>query len=135
MSVQWAKLNLLARDNVLDKGCGAMFVLPPDNREGTAMSKNVGRKQRWAKADARTYSSDLGKVVYQQNGWYAVLDYKRLGPPERAGGPPTWTAHSQRLGPFKRPRNAMVALEQEATFLKNRHGQDILFGEQLWAEA
>jgi hypothetical protein len=29
----------------------------------------------------------------------------------------------------------MVALEREVTFLKNRHGSDILFGDQLWAEA
>jgi hypothetical protein len=29
----------------------------------------------------------------------------------------------------------MVALEREVTFLKNRHGSDILFGGQLWAEA
>jgi hypothetical protein len=28
----------------------------------------------------------------------------------------------------------MVALEQEATFLKNRHGDSVLFGDQLWAE-
>ncbi len=30
--------------------------------------------------------------------------------------------------------NAMVALEQEATILKNRHGEGVLFGDQRWAE-
>jgi len=29
----------------------------------------------------------------------------------------------------------MVAVEREATFLKNRHGPDLLIGDQLWAEA
>jgi hypothetical protein len=99
------------------------------------MSKHVGRKQRWAQVDAKTYSSSLGKVVYQENAWYAVLDYRTLAPPERAGGPPTWLAHRRRLGPFKRPRNAMVALEREVTALRNRHGKDVLIGDEVWAEA
>ena len=45
---------------------------------------------------------------------------------------------SQEIAPAangQRPRNAMIALEQEATVLKNRHGDDVLFGDQLWAEA
>ena len=73
-------------------------------------------------------------MVYQENAWYAFLDYKTLTPPEGGATFPTWVAHTERLGPFKRPRNAMVALEREATFLKNRHGKEILFGDQLWAE-
>jgi hypothetical protein len=98
------------------------------------MSKHIGRKDRWAQVDAKSYTSRLGKVVYQQGAWYAVLGYKTLAPPERAGGPPTWLSHEQRLGPFKRPRNAMVALEREATALRNRHGPDVLIGDELWAE-
>jgi hypothetical protein len=99
------------------------------------MSKHVSRKDRWARQDACTYTCPLGKVVYQQKAWYALLAYRTLAAPEREGGTPTWLPHNQRLGPFKRPRNAMVALEQEAAILKNRHGADILFGDQLWAEA
>src|SRR5437879_10683059 len=99
------------------------------------MSKNAGRKQRWAQESAKAYASRLGRVVYEEAAWYALLDYKVIGPAERPGGEPSWQAHHRRLGPFKRPRNAMVALEQEATFLKNSHGKDVLFGDQLWAEA
>ena len=99
------------------------------------MSKHESRKQRWSRPDARTYLSRLGKVVYQQDAWYALLDYKTPAPPERPGGPPGWAETSRRLGPFRRPRNAMIALEREAVFLKNRHGRDVLFGDQLWAEA
>ena len=69
-----------------------------------------------------------------QDAWYALLEYRTLGPPEREGGLPTWLAHHQRLGPFRRPRNAMVALEQEVTILRNRHGPDVLIGDQLWAD-
>jgi hypothetical protein len=93
------------------------------------MSKNAGRKERWAQRDARTYSSTLGKVVYQEGAWYALLDYQTLGPAKKEGAP-TWLPHSRRLGPFKRPRNAMVALEQEVTFLKNQYGRDVRIGEQ-----
>ena len=99
------------------------------------MSKHTGRKQRWTRRDAKTYLSQLGRVAYQQDAWYALLEYKTPGPPEREGGLPSWQARMLRLGPFKRPRNAMVALEREATLLKNRHGKDDLFGEQVWAEA
>jgi hypothetical protein len=97
------------------------------------MSKNAGRKKRWARQDAKTYSSPLGQVAYQQDAWYAILDYKTRPSPQGARG--AWLTHNVRLGPFKRPRDAMVALEREATVLRNRHGEDVLFGEQLWAEA
>jgi hypothetical protein len=98
------------------------------------MSKNAGRMKRWARQDARTYSSNLGQVAYQQDAWYGLLEYQTLGPPQGPGGPPAWQAHRQRLGPFRRPRDAMVALEREATFLRNRHGKAALIGDQLWAE-
>jgi hypothetical protein len=99
------------------------------------VSKHVGRNKRWVRKDARTYTSPLGEVAYQQDAWYALLTYRTRVPPEKEGGLPSWRTQAQRLGPFKRPRNAMVALEREATFLKNRFGEEILFGDQLWAES
>jgi hypothetical protein len=33
-----------------------------------------------------------------------------------------WERHTDRLGPFKRPRNAQVEAERHATFLQRRHG-------------
>ena len=35
------------------------------------------------------------------------------------------------LGPFKRPRNAMVELEREVTVLRNRHGADVQVGDEI----
>jgi hypothetical protein len=98
------------------------------------MSKHVGRKKRWTQVDAKTHTSGLGRVVYDRNAWFALLDFRTRMPPRQEGGVPEWLSDSRRLGPFKRPRDAMVALEREATFLKNRHREDILFGDQLWAE-
>jgi hypothetical protein len=97
------------------------------------MSKHVSRKQRWTAESPTQHTSAVGKVVYQQRAWYGLLDYKLRA--EEGGPMPVWVPHAQRLGPFKRPRNAMVAVEREATLLKNRHGDGILFGNQPWAEA
>lgn len=88
------------------------------------MTKHISRKQRWAKVDAKRYSSALGEVVYEKKGWYAVMNYRTLDTREEDRGSAQWTTHSVRLGPYKRPRNAMIALEQEVTVLKNRHGKD-----------
>jgi hypothetical protein len=99
------------------------------------MSKHVGRKKRWAQVDVQNYRSGLGRVTRERDGWYALLDYKTLVPPQREGGLPGWRADRQRLGPFRRPRDAMVALEREATMLRNRHGAGLLIGEEVWGEA
>jgi hypothetical protein len=99
------------------------------------MSKHVSRKQRWNQEDPRTYRSEWGKIIYDHDGWYSLLSYRTLVASAAAGGLPSWEAFRQRLGPFKRPRNAMVALEQEVTVLRNRHGKNVLFGDQLWAES
>jgi len=100
------------------------------------MTRHVGRKKRWARLDAKTHFSDLGKVIYQNNGWFALLDYKTFEPPAGERGAATWEPHARRLGPFKRPRDAMVALEREATALKNRHGtRGVLFGGPVWTKA
>jgi hypothetical protein len=89
------------------------------------MSKHVSRKQRWTRDGPTRYTSADGTVVYEQRAWYAVLAYQLLA---EEAPPPAWVAQAQRLGPFKRPRNAMVALEREATLLRNRHGVRIRIG-------
>src|SRR5262245_4559081 len=96
------------------------------------MSKHISRKERWTQKSTSEYSSVLGRVVYRERAWFALLDYKTLSHDENQL--PCWTAHEMRLGPFKRPRNAMVALEREATALQNRHGENVLIGKEIWAE-
>ena len=99
------------------------------------MSKNAGRKGRWTQKDARTYTSALGPVVYRQDAWYARLTYQVRQPREPAGGLPVWVNQDRWLGPYKRPRNAMVELEREATILRNRHAADVRIGEEVEATA
>ena len=98
------------------------------------MGKHVGRKQRWAQKDARTYTSALGPVVYRQDAWYARLAYQVREPPTEEGGLPSWVAYDRWLGPYKRPRNAMVELEREVTILRNRHGDDVRVGDEMETE-
>jgi hypothetical protein len=98
------------------------------------MSKHISRRQRWTQDSPAQYSSNLGKVVYRQKAWYGVVNYQTLAVRESAHAPPEWRSHTDRLGPFKRPRDAMVALEREATMLRNRYGGDALINDQLWAE-
>ena len=95
------------------------------------MTKNAGRKGRWTQRDARTYTSALGPVVYRQDAWYARLAYQVREPPADEGALPAWVAYDRWLGPYKRPRNAMVELEREATYLRNRHGADVRVGEEM----
>src|SRR5690242_10169161 len=83
------------------------------------MSKHISRKDRWTKQNAGQYLCQLGQVVYQQQAWYGIVEYKTLAPRERESDPAAWVVQSLRLGPFKRPRNAMVAVEREAVILKN----------------
>jgi hypothetical protein len=99
------------------------------------MSRHVGRKQRWQQHSATRYASAIGEVAYADNAWYGTLQYRTRVAPTAPAEPARWESHTVRLGPFKRPRNAMVALEREATILKNRHGADARIGGQLWAES
>jgi hypothetical protein len=97
------------------------------------MSKHVSRKKRWTQRTSARYSSNVGTVVYQENAWYGLLEYRTRAP--EPGPVPVWVLHRERLGPFKRPRDAMVAVEREVTILKNRHGQDMLLPGHVWAVA
>jgi hypothetical protein len=99
------------------------------------MSRHVSRKQRWAEHGRRRRSSVWGEVVYERGAWYGLLRYRTRVPPGQPGGLAVWLPHREWLGPFKRPRNAMVAVEREATYVHNRLGPNVLFGDQLPAEA
>jgi len=92
------------------------------------MSKHVGRKERWTRVNAKTHRSDLGTVEYRRGAWYARLVYRLIEPAGPEGGLPTPTHHDRWLGPFKRPRDAMVALERDVTALRNRHADGFQIG-------
>jgi hypothetical protein len=58
--------------------------------------------------------------------WWADVCYHVLGE-AGPGEPSSWERHTDTLGPFKRPRNAMVEAERHATMLRNRHGERVQF--------
>ncbi len=90
------------------------------------MAKNAGRKKRWRELDAKTHTSALGRAVYEKGAWWGLMDFTV----QTAGVGETLLveeAHSRRLGPHKRPRDAMVAIEREAVALTNRHGDGVRF--------
>src|SRR5262245_50330480 len=95
------------------------------------MSKHEGRKKRWTNRDPRTWTSALGTVAYRQDAWYARLVCLIRISPDAPNELPYLEKSDRWLGPFKRPRNAMVELEREATVLRNRHGEDVLIGDEI----
>jgi hypothetical protein len=95
------------------------------------MSKHVGRKGRWTRRGPNTHTSALGTVQYRQDAWYARLVYRVREPAKVEGGLPAWANYDRWLGPFRRPRNAMVELEREVTVLRNRHGEDVQVGDEI----
>ena len=95
------------------------------------MSKHISRKQRWMQDNAKEYTSSQGKVVYEKGAWFGLLEYETALSVAHESGLTTWLSHRLRLGPFRRPRNAMLAVEREAAMLGNRHGEHIRFAAEI----
>jgi hypothetical protein len=76
------------------------------------------------------YRSGEGlRVFFERGAWWAEVAYRLRpedAPPEALAA---WEGHADRLGPFKRPRNAMVEAERHAVQLRNRHGDGLRLGE------
>jgi hypothetical protein len=93
------------------------------------MSRHVARHERWDRLGTDQYRSLDGLIVRRRKGeWWAEVVYQLLVAAPPAGEAPGWEAHHERLGPFRRPRNAMVEAERHATLLRNRHGERVRFG-------
>ena len=89
------------------------------------MSRHVPRSDRWSSHGPNQHRSLDGPVVRLYKGeWWAVVAYRL--PVDGQDGPVTWQAHTDRLGPFRRPRNAMVEAERHVVALRNRHGERFL---------
>lgn len=87
------------------------------------MTKHVPRKARWSSAGPNEHRCAEGRVFFRAGQWHAALTYQ-VADPEKAipDEPQTWEA-----GKFKRPRNAMIALEDKVTELRRRHGALVTF--------
>ncbi|HEY8503876.1 MAG TPA: hypothetical protein VIL46_04800 [Gemmataceae bacterium] len=93
------------------------------------MSRHVPRRERWQRRGPGEYRSADGLTVrYEKRAWWAEVAYTLLLPAPSPEGLPAAEPHHDRLGPFRRPRNAMVEAERHATLLRNRHGERVRFG-------
>jgi hypothetical protein len=87
------------------------------------MTRHIPRKERWSRLGPNEYRSAWGRVYFRAGQWWGSLVYRVADPAthdldERQ----TWEA-----GRFKRPRNAMIALEDKVTELQRRHGEALVF--------
>jgi hypothetical protein len=93
------------------------------------MSRHVPRRDRWTAHGPIEHRSVEGlRAFYERGAWWAEISY-RLRPEQVAPEQSVeWVEHTDQLGPFKRPRNAMVEAERHATFLQRRHGDIVALG-------
>jgi hypothetical protein len=94
------------------------------------MSRHVPRRDRWQSLGPATYRSVDGfRAHFQKGAWWAEVAYRVFAADAPPGELSAWETHHDRLGPFRRPRNAMVEAERHATMLRNRHGDRVEFVE------
>lgn len=83
------------------------------------MSKHTSRASRWEKLSAKQYRSTFGQVRYHAGAWEGIVEYERL---EAESG--NWRSDDRWVGRFKRPRNAMIAVEDAARTLARQAAAD-----------
>jgi hypothetical protein len=88
------------------------------------MSRHVPRHARWQQFGPNVYQFGSASARFEKGAWWAWLSYRRQAEPTPEDVLP-WQDHCDRLGPFKRPRNAMMAVEEHARILKRRHGATV----------
>ena len=84
------------------------------------MSKHIPRKARWTQINSKEYRSAFGVVRYRAGAWEGTLEYElREMPTEETLE--SWRAESVTAGRYKRPRNAMMAVEDKAREIRRRY--------------
>ena len=87
------------------------------------MTKHIPRKSRWSQLGPNEHRCAEGRVYFRAGQWFAEVHYRVHDPESPTPADlQTWLA-----GKFKRPRNAMIALEDRVTELKRRHGEHVVF--------
>jgi hypothetical protein len=89
------------------------------------MSKHESRKSRWAQVSSKEYRALFGVVRYQAGAWEGTVIYElwhEAGPDEPL---PRWEPQRASAGRFKRPRNAMMEVEEKARALRRRYGDRV----------
>jgi hypothetical protein len=89
------------------------------------VSRHVSRRERWSQSGASRYRCPGALVRPWKGGWYAWLAYHLADPEVPPSQPIVWLDRGDRLGPFRRARNAMMAAEAQLTLLVRRHGDRV----------
>jgi len=88
------------------------------------MSKHVSRKSRWTQVNPKEYRAAYGVVRYHAGAWVGTLLFELR---DEAGtdtaAEPAWHAESHPAGRYKRPRNAMMAVEDRARDVRRLYGE------------
>jgi hypothetical protein len=93
------------------------------------MSRHIPRSERWSRRGPAELCSEGGlRVFYEERAWWAEVTYRLTPEKLPPGAVLASEVHTDRLGPFKRERNAQVEAERHAILLKNRHGPRIELG-------
>jgi hypothetical protein len=89
------------------------------------MSRHIPRHTRWSRFGPNEYRLGDAVVRFEKGAWWAVLSYRQLPGDASPTALEAWKQHAERLGPFKRPRNAMIAAEDRILILKRRHADRV----------
>jgi len=84
------------------------------------MSKHVPRKSRWTRINAKEHRSAFGVVQYRAGAWEGTVVYQM-----RTGETAPWQEETAPAGRFKRPRNAMISVEDKAREIARRFGENV----------
>jgi hypothetical protein len=84
------------------------------------VSKHEPRKDRWTQNSSREHRSAFGVVQFRQGAWEGEVHYELQ---DEATG--EWLPQSASAGRFKRPRNAMISVEDKATEIRRRYGERV----------
>lgn len=82
------------------------------------MSRHTSRNSRWTPLGPKEYQADFGVVRYRAGAWEGTVRYQRW-----QEMPPEWADEEAYAGRFKRPRNAMIAVEDKAREILRRGGE------------
>src|SRR5262245_21308397 len=91
---------------------------------GYVMSRHVPRKARWTHLNAKEYRAEYGVVRFEAGAWIGTLIYEMA---ERGVSESeiVWRKEQFTTGRYKRPRNAMMAVEDKAREIRRHHGEKV----------
>ena len=80
------------------------------------MSRHKSRKDRWTQVNAKEYRALFGVVRFVKGAWEGTAIFDSW----HEGLEPPWKNEEAFAGRFKRPRNAMIAVEDKAREIARR---------------